>query len=165
MVPQENKQVILLNQTIATNATTSAMIDRLGFDYASIEVVMPPATATNSSAKWTVLKLTEADTTSVSSTGIAGFIGTTNSTAATGTAAEFVIAANNVTAVGGTTAANGGGQVTRMNLSLVGRKRYLFLIIQANASHQTAFAQAHLYRGAEMPDSASEANVAVLANN
>jgi hypothetical protein len=65
MLPPNNKTVVLLNATIATNATTSAMVDRLGFDYAMINVVMPPATATNSSAKWTVLKLQESDTTAV----------------------------------------------------------------------------------------------------
>jgi hypothetical protein len=162
---QNSKTVVLLNQTIATNATTSAMVDRLGFDYGVIDIVMPPATATNSSAKWTVLKLQESDTTAVSdATNISGFIGTTNSTAATtATAAEFVIPANNTTTAGGGTAASGGGQITQLDIDLRGRKRYLFLIAQANASHQTAVATAKLYRGEKIPVSVSERNVAAVA--
>lgn len=165
MVPPVPKIVNLLSQqTIATDATTSAMIDRLGFDYAEIEVKMRPATATNSSAKWTVLKLMEADTTSVSNAAnISGLIGTTNSTAAGGTAAEFVIPAANSTVVAGGTAQNGGGQTILLRLGLTGRKRYLFPIIQANASHQTATVIARLYRGSTFPTSTTDANVAAIA--
>lgn len=156
-----SKKVILLNQTVATNATTSAIVDRLGFDYAVIDVVMPPATATNSSAKWTVLKLMSGDTTAISdAANISGMIGTTNATVSTGTAAEFVIPANNVTAVGGTTAQNGGGQIITLDLDLRGRGHYLFLVAQANASHQTAFAIANLFKGEQFPDTLAERNVA-----
>src|SRR3954462_9107804 len=122
---------------------------------------MRPATATNSSAKWTVLKLMESDTTAVSdAANISGFIGTTNTTAVTTvSAAEFVIPANNVTTVGGTTAQNGGGQITTLNIDLKGRKRYLFVNIQANASHQTAFVSATLFEGEKMPVTTTERNV------
>jgi hypothetical protein len=61
--------------------------------------MMPPATATNSSAKWTVLKVQESDTTAVSdAVNVSGLIGTTNTTAVDhGRFVEFVIPANNGT--------------------------------------------------------------------
>jgi len=152
------KTQIFLSGTVATNATTSAMVDRLGFNYAVVNVVMRPATATDSSAKWTVLKLQHSDTTAVSSASdISGFIGTTNSTAvSSGTATEFVIPTNNNTvAMGGTSA--GGGQTTTMCVDLRNLKRYLFLNIQGAASHQTVFAIANLFRAEQLPDSAAEA--------
>lgn len=159
-----SKDVTLLNGTVATDATTSAIVDRLGFDYAKISVTMRPATATNSSAKWTVLKLMDSDTTSVAdAANISGFIGTTNSTAATTvSAAEFVIPANNSTTLGGTTAQNGGGQITSLNMDLKGRKRYLFVVLQANASHQTAHVVASLFEGEKMPVTTTERNVAAV---
>jgi hypothetical protein len=162
----QNKKVTLLNATIATDATTSAIVDRLGFDYVNIDVTMRPATATNSSAKWTVLKVGHADTTNVSdAVNISGLIGTTNSTAATTvSAAEFVIPANNSTTVGGTTAQNGGGQLVSLSADLRGKGRYLFLTIQANASHQTAHAVATLFKGEKMPRTATERNVGVAVN-
>jgi hypothetical protein len=158
------KHVTMLNGTIATDATASAMVDRLGFDYAVVNVTMRPATATNSSAKWTVLKLQHSDTTAVSdATNISGFIGTTNSTAATTvSAAEFVIPANNVTVAHGGTAATGGGQTITLAKDLRGLKRYLFLNVQANASHQTATVSALLFKGEDFPTSTTERNVAAV---
>jgi hypothetical protein len=159
-----SKDVILLNGTIATDATTSAVVDRLGFDYAKIKVVMRPATATNSSAKWTVLKILESDTTTFAdAAAVSGLIGTTNATAATTvTAAEFVIPANNSTVAAGGTAQNGGGQQIDLTLDLRGRKRYLFAQIQANASHQTAYVGATLFKGEKFPVSVTERNVAAV---
>jgi hypothetical protein len=158
------KHVTMLNGTIATDATASAMVDRLGYDYAIVNVTMRPATATNSSAKWTVLKLQHSDTTTASeATNISGFIGTTNSTAATTvSAAEFVIPANNTTTAHGTTAAAGGGQVISLCKDLRGCKRYLFVNIQANASHQTANVSALLFKGEDMPVSTTDRNVAAV---
>lgn len=163
--PQATRQVVFLNATVSTSATNSSMVDRLGFDYAMINVLMPPATATNSSAKWTVLKLQESDTTAVSdATNISGLIGTTNATAATGTAAEFVIPANNTTTAGGGTASTGGGgQLIQLHDSRPTHKRYLFLISQAPASHQTAVAVATLFRGKQGPATDTNRNVAVSA--
>lgn len=160
----QSKDVLLLTGTVATDATNSSMVDRLGYDFAKIKLVMRPATATNSSAKWTALKLMESDTTAVSdASNINGFIGTTNTTAvSSGTAMEFVIPANNTTVAFGGTAQNGGGQQIDLSLDLRGRKRYLFLISQANASHQTAFALAQLYKGEKMPLSTTERNVAAV---
>lgn len=164
--PQATKQVVLLNATVATDATNSSMVDRLGFDYAMVNVLMRPATATNSSAKWTVLKLKESDTTAVSdAVDVSGLIGTTNATAATTAGAvEFVIPANNSTAAGGGTAsAGGGGQLIQLHDARPTHKRYLFLISQANASHQTAVAIATLFRGKQGPISDANRNVAVAA--
>lgn len=161
---QAAKRVVLANHTVATDATNSVVLDRLGFDYAVFHFNMRPATATNSSAKWGALKLMEADTTAISdATNISGFIGTTNSTAvSSGTAVEFVIPAHNSTTVAGATAQNGGGQTIRLCVDGRGRKRYLFAITQGAASHQTAVISADLYRAKELPDSAADANVAAL---
>jgi hypothetical protein len=157
------KHATLVNGTIATDATSSALVDRLGYDYGIINVTMRPATATNSSAKWTVLKLQHSDTTTVGdAVNISGFIGTTNSTAATTvSAAEFVIPANNTTTAGGGTSA-GGGQTISLCKDLRGLKRYLFLNIQANASHQTANVSALLYKGEDMPVTTTERNVGAV---
>lgn len=154
------KHVTLLNATIATDATTSAMVDRLGFDYAVVNITMRPATATNSSAKWGALSLKHSDTTAVSdAVSVSGFIGTTNATAVTTvSAAEFVIPANNTTVAGGGTAQTGGGQTISLCKDLRGLKRYLFLVAQAAASHHTAFADAFLFKGEDFPVSASEHN-------
>ena len=159
------KDVILFNGTVATNATSSAVVDRLGFDYVKIDVIKRPATATDSSAKWTVLKVLHGDTTDVSSaTAVSGLIGTTNTTAATTvSAAEFVIPVHNSTVLGQTTAQNGGGQQIALCADLRGKGRYLFLVLQANASHQTARAQAHLYKGESLPTTVTERNVAAVA--
>ncbi len=158
-----SKDVILYNGTVATDATSSAVVDRLGFDYAKINVVMRPATATNSSAKWTVLKVLHGNTTTFSeAANVSGLIGTTNTTAATTvSAAEFVIPANNSTTLGQTTAQNGGGQQISINKDLRGLGRYLFVQLQANASHATAFCNAQLFKGEDMPVTATERNVGV----
>jgi hypothetical protein len=158
------KHVTMVNGTIATDATSSGMVDTLGYNYAIVNVTMRPATATNSSAKWTVLKLQHSDTTTASeATNISGFIGTTNSTAATTvSAAEFVIPANNVTVASGGTAATGGGQTISFCKDLRGGKRYLFVNLQANASHQTANVSAILYKGEKLPVSTTERNVAAV---
>ncbi len=157
----QSKKVTLFNGTVATDATSSAMLDRLGFDFVDIDVTMRPATATNSSAKWTVLKVLHADTTAVSDgVAISGLIGTTNTVAATTvSAAEFVIPANNSTTLGQTTAQNGGGQITALTADLRGRGRYLFVVLQANASHATAHVVASMFKGEKMPRTASERNV------
>jgi hypothetical protein len=145
MIAAQNDKVIALAGpvTIATNAATTAVVDVRGFGYAVFDIALPPATATNSSAKFGVLTLTEGDTTS-SYAAATGFTGTTNSTAAAG---EFVLPVQNNTSV---------AAVHRLYVDLKNRKRYLKLSVQAPASHTTIYAQCRLSRAATAPDTDTE---------
>ncbi len=118
------------------------------FGYATLEVMAPAATATNSSAKFIAMALTEGDTTS-SFAAFGAFTGTTNSTAA---ATEFVLPAWNNTAV---------GSVHKFFIDLRGRKRYIKVAYTPAASHTTICAKATLSRSAVMPDTDTERGVAV----
>ena len=146
-------------QTAATNATVSARIDRSDFDYAQINVVAAPCSASNLSAKWAVLKVLESDTTTFPSTStatISGFIGTTNTTAATTAGAvEFVIPLHQSSTA---------DQVCRFNVDLRGRKKYVFLQLQPGASANTFRADANLFRGATAPVSTTQSGVAIVVN-
>lgn len=145
MIHAQNDKVVPLAGpvTVSTSAATTASIDTRGFAYAVFDVAMAPATATNSSAKFAVLTLTEGDTTS-SYAAATGFTGTTNSTAATG---EFVLPVQNNTSV---------AAVHRLYVDLKSRKRYLKLSVTAPASHTTIYAQCRLSRAATAPDTDTE---------
>lgn len=87
-------------ETVATNATSSAWVDTLGFRYAAIVSSHDPPTATNSSAQFTSWRLLHGAVTNISSgTAVSTLTGTTNTTATT---AQFVLGVANDTAVGGT---------------------------------------------------------------
>ena len=136
MISKQDEKVVYMvgpNVTISTSATSSSSVDTLGFDYASIEVAMPAATATNSSATFGTLKLMEADVTAVSSAAnVAAFLG--------GTA--FTIPVQNNTSA---------PSVTRLMVDTRPRKRYLFLILQGAASHNNITAKADLLRAEQSP--------------
>lgn len=149
---QDDKVVVLFGPgTTATNATASNYFDTKGFGYATVDIAVPAATATNSSAKLIACALTEGDTTS-SFAAFGVFTGTTNSTAA---ATEFVLPVHNDTSV---------GAVHRFYIDLRGRKRYIKVAATPGASHTTIFSKANLSRAATGPDSISErgASVAVI---
>ena len=132
---QVEKVIPLTVGTVATSATASASVDTLGFDYTTFDFVLPPATATNSSAKWGVLQVLESDATVFSNaTSITNMSGTTNSTAATG----FVIQPQNDTT---------NYQVTRLFIDTKAHKRYLFVEYESAASHSTCAVMAYLERG------------------
>jgi len=137
--------------TQASNATTSTRIDRLGFDYAVIEAIAPPAAATNSSAKFRVFAIYQADTTTYS-TADAVIAGTTNSTATT---AQFVLNVHNNTS---------NPNIVRCAVDLRPCKRYLFVAWGAPGAtnYTTNVVVAHLFRGEDAPDSTTEAGVATL---
>jgi hypothetical protein len=125
--------------TVATGATASASIDTLGFEYCTFDAILPAATATNSSAKWGVLQVLEADVTNFSSaTSIAAMSGTTNSSSSTG----FVIQPQNDTT---------NPQITRLFIDTKAHKRYLFVEYEAAASHSTSVVMAYLERGQTIP--------------
>ena len=142
---QNAKSVVLFaNATIASDSTTTFRFDTLGFKYSVVDIVQA-ATATNTTTKFGVLKITEADVTSSSSaTAIVALTGTTNTV--TDATNGFVINAHTNTT----------GGVTKLFINHVGRKRYLFLTIQGGASHSTITAKAELYQAEQSPDSASE---------
>jgi hypothetical protein len=146
MISKQDEKVIVLQGpgTVSTSATASVKIDTLGFDYACIDNVFPVATATNSSAKWLALSLSESDATVFSNaTSIAAFSGTTNSSSSTG----FVIAAQNDTT---------NPQVTRMLVDCRARKRYLFVTYEGGASHSTTVITASLQRSEIAPTADSQ---------
>lgn len=150
MIHQQNDKVVVLfgPATNATNADATNYFDRKGFNYAVVEVAVPAATATNSSAKLQSLSLSEGDTTS-SFANIDGFVGTTNSTAA---ATEFVLPVYNLTSV---------GAVARFYLDLRKRKRYIKVLARPAASHTTLFMRVSLSRAETIPDTDAERGVAV----
>jgi hypothetical protein len=146
---QNSKVIPLLGPaTVATNATGSNYFDRRGFNYARVDVTLPPATATNSSAKFIALALSEGDTTS-SFSAFGNFTGTTNSTAAS---TEFVLPVQNNTSV---------GAVHSFFINLPPRKRYIKVALTPPASHTTVYAQVILSRAEIAPDTDTERGVAV----
>lgn len=133
--------------TAATSATASARVDTLGYRWCTIETILTKATATNSSAKWGVLKVTDADTTTyVATNTYVALTGTTNTV--TDATNGFVIAAQNNTT---------DAQVGKIHVDLRGsKKRYLFVVYQAADSHSTVVIKAELSKAETMPDSATE---------
>lgn len=127
---QNSKVTVPVNGTISTSATSSSRIDRLGFDYAAIDVIMPVATATNSSATFGTMKLTESDTTTFATTAVA-----TGGT-------DFTIPVQNDTS---------NPAVMRFLVDCKARKRYLFVNLQAAASHSTVTVRAELVRAEQAP--------------
>lgn len=147
---QNSKVVVVLGPvTAATNADSTNYFDALGFDYAVVDVAVPPATATNSSAKLQVLAFTEGDTTSSFAAWTGTFTGTTNSTAA---ATEFVLPVHNNTSIGG---------IHRFYIDLRARKRYIKIADRPAASHTIVYASVSLSRGEIAPDTDTERGVLV----
>lgn len=143
--PQNTKRIVLqAPATIASDSTTSYSFDTRGFKYARVDIVQA-ATATNTTTKFGVLKITEADVTNVSSaTAIVALTGTTNTV--TDATNGFVINAHTVTS----------GGTSSLFVDLTGRKRYLFLTIQGGSSHSTICATADLSLAERAPDTVSE---------
>lgn len=155
MIHAQRTKTVMLHgpATAATSATASARVDTLGFRYCTFNCVLGgAATATNSSAKWGVLKITDGDTTTLGTGAIVNLTGTTNTV--TDATNGFVIAPHNDTSV---------SQMTKLHCNLVGRKRYLFVTYQAAASHSTVMISAELSRAEEMPNTAAEMGVGVAA--
>jgi hypothetical protein len=145
---QFNSYVIAINAASATNGETitSGNIDRLNADAITIAVI--GTTSNNATNNPATFKLQESDTTDATNfSDITAFVGD-------GTGG-FTIP-NSPTAT--TTA-----PFAELNLNLVGRKRYLRLLISPLTT-QTYTALALLSRNKESPDSAGEKNVAVTVS-
>jgi hypothetical protein len=138
--------------SVATNATASASIDLNTLGNPGVLLIkarLPAASATNASAKWTVLAFGASDTNTFSTNNtVAGLVGTTNTTAAAG---QFVLAANNNTAA---------GQDTVITVKNPGRYgRYWFVQYQAPASNFTVNIDAVGVDSVEAPSTAAEASL------
>lgn len=154
---QNSKNVLLLNGSVATDATNSAQVDCLGFHYATFNIIMQAATNTSGIQKLTSLAIAEGDGADTSYTNVSGLIGTTNTTAvSTGTAQEFILTAN-VTTV---TATN---NKTRLHVDLRKRKRYLTVVSQTPSSNARLFAEVELTREDAVSTNAASAGFAVRA--
>ncbi len=156
MIPESNCGIVASNPatTQASNAsalTNSFAIDRLGFDYVTIDAIHPPAATTSSSTQWVRLAVYEGtNTTPVTANVI--IAGTTNTTASAGT---FVIAAYNNSTV---------PRVTRMGINCIGRRRFLYVdYVPGTAAYTAVNIVAHLHRAGIMPDTAAEMGVAEAA--
>ena len=129
-------QTLIAPATISSGATTSARINRANYNYAVIDLIMPAATSTvvTNAYKWLTLTLGEDDTTSISNaTNITAFVGTTNSTSATG----FVIPAQNDTT---------NPQILRLMVDCKARKKNLFLTVMAPTTAAAVAVIAQLIR-------------------
>ncbi|MCH8851204.1 MAG: hypothetical protein IID41_00965 [Planctomycetes bacterium] len=121
---QNSKVVVFQQATVATGATSATTIDTRGERYCSIYVTHQAATAVNSSAKWTALKLSHGTTTHVSNhTDVTGAVGTTEATA---TSSQFVLPVHNDTT---------DSSVVLFNVDLGKLERILRIEKQATASH------------------------------
>lgn len=146
----EEKSVVTIMGTGVTNAGTgTSVIDRLGWDYVSLDLVLGTANVVSNIP--TVLKIAESDITD--STGYANVVAFTGGTA-TSTSIGFVIPT-----VSDTTNPN----VYRMNIDCRGRKRYLKLSVSP-ATTQLGFVAARLRRAKETPQSASAAGCALVVS-
>lgn len=146
---QNIESVVFELAAISTNATSAVTIDTSGKGaYAIVDVCHSKATATNSSAKWTSIKLQHGTTTHPSNqTNIDGAVGTTNSTATT---AQFVLGVHN-------DASN--MSITRFFVDLRTKEKILRVEHQATASHQTAVAMIHYFRKPQSSNTAAKRGV------
>jgi len=148
MLHAQNQKVVCFEvpATVATNATSAATIDTLGFDFAHVIYVNVAATATNSTTKFSTFTVSHGTTTDASNhTTISGLQGTTNSTASS---TQFVLPNCIDTSL---------GCVTSCFVDLRAKERYLRIVKQAPAAHSTVAGVCLLGRAIEeTPDSAAD---------
>lgn len=147
---QHVKTVVLVPPgTLATNATATARVDTLGYDYATFTVIQGNAAGTNVSAKWASLSLSAGDTTNAtSSTTLTDFVGSTNTAVTSG----FVIQPNNNTS---------GGLVHEFQVDCRGKPRYLFFNGQPHATNNTVAVLCKLSRAEQAPVTDAQRGVAL----
>lgn len=147
---QNDKAAILLNPTSATAAATitSSQVDCLGADAVSLTVIATTADAASNSP--TVFKVQESDTTDATNFGdITALVGN-------GTGGFTIPAANTATSL----LPYAKLTINRLNGA---RKRYIRMLISP-ATTQTYTVVAALARLDQMPITAANANVSVVAN-
>lgn len=141
------KRVLAVNQASTTNgATASGNIDTLGFDYASIDVLL--TTSNNTTNNPSVLKVSESDdTVATNFSDITELVGD-------GTGGFTIPAAI-------TAATSVVGPAATINVDLRGRKRYLKVSVSP-VTTQSVTVLAQLSKGEQAINSAADANADVL---
>lgn len=131
--------------SVTNGENASGIIDRLGYDFASVAVIM--ATANVVSNKPSVLKLQESDTTDASNfADIVGARGGTDFTIPNANTAATAVVQN----------------VYKFDVDCRGRKRYLQAVATPRTT-QTVTIVANLHRFGQAPDTAAKANAMTLA--
>jgi len=138
-----SKQVIAISQASTTNAATATgRIDTLGYDFLSLDVIT--STSDDTTNNPSVLKLTEGDTTVISSaSAIDAFTGDDSD--------GFTIPAS-------VTSGNWG---VKFNVDLRPRKRYLFVSVSPLTT-QVITAIGNLFKGETTPVNTTTASVKAL---
>ena len=132
---QNNKPLaVLAPASVATNATATANIDTLGYDYATIDVLLDSSASTTNNPA--VLQIAESDDTVV--TNFATFTGSVGDT-------DFTIPAVSATLP----------TVVRLNVDCRARKRYLRLSLTTAGAAMIVGATASLSRADEAVTSAT----------
>jgi hypothetical protein len=144
MLPISKTVVAITAQSVTAAATVTGNIDRLGYDYCELDVLLAGGTgATNNPS---VLKVGESDDTVVTNfadvTGLVGDTGFTIPNIATDTALSIVV---------------------KMRLDLKKRKRYLKVTISPLTTHILC-AVAQLHKWAKAPVSTTDAGVATVVD-
>jgi hypothetical protein len=145
MLPQL-KSVVAVNAVSATNgATTTGIIDTLGYDYATVDIIA--ATADVVSNAPSVLKLQEADTTDATNfADIVGLRGGTDFTIPNANTAATAVLQN----------------LYKFNVDMRGRKRYLRSVYSPRTT-QVSTVLANMGRGEQAPITAAKCNAMTLA--
>lgn len=140
------KTVVAVNAVSTTNGNTaSGIIDTLGYDWATIDVIA--TTANVVSNKPTVLNIREADDTNATSfADIVGLRGGTDFTIPNANTAATAVLQNNY----------------KFNVDCRVRKRYLQAVVSPQTT-QSITVLANLGRGEAAPASATKANAMTLA--
>lgn len=150
MTTPQLKSVVAINAVSATNGqtVTSSVIDTLGYDWATIDLIATTQSASTQAGSPTTLKLQEADVTNATSFGdIVGARGAS----ATATNVDFLVPI-------GVTAGNNN---YKFNVDCRARKRYLSLVV-APTTTETFSAIVNLGRGEQAPVTAAKAGVLSL---
>lgn len=140
MLPQAKSVVSIASAAITAGSTTSSVIDRLGYDYADIDVVLKGVEATTAS---TLVRLQESDDTE--NTNFATIDALSSGTGFTLPTSMSSAAAN----------------VFKMRVDCRKRKRYLRVQVSPG-THSAHSVHATLLRGKAAPGAASDAGTVVL---
>jgi hypothetical protein len=137
---QNTKTIAKILGTGVTNgATATAAIDRLGYDYVSLDLVMGTADVVSNAPS--VLKLSHSDTTDATNyADLTGFVGGTS----------FTIGNANTSTE----------NIVRFNVDGRGVKRYVKLTVSPRTT-QAAVVVARLNKGEDIPDSVTEQGLTV----
>lgn len=146
MLPTPKTVMRVVDTQATAGETNTSVIDRLGFDYAVINIGFQALEATTAPA---VIKLQESNDTNASNyADVTGFVGGTSFTLPT-----------TIRSLGNTN----GPSIVRMGVDCRARKRYLRTSISVG-THGAVVQSADLYRGDEGPFTAGAAGVDVLVN-